>query len=101
MPFESERWTWLSGDVRPAQHLGRQCVEVENATATVADLELEDGAIEFHEVKGHMRDDAAVKLKVAAVLHSCYVFRVAFVRPGGRFDVRLVTSAGIGARCEE
>lgn len=27
---------------------------------------LADGAIEFHEVKGFMRDDAAVKLKVAA-----------------------------------
>lgn len=27
---------------------------------------LSDGTVEFHEVKGFMRDDAAVKLKVAA-----------------------------------
>jgi hypothetical protein len=33
-----------------------------------------DGIIEFHEVKGFWRDDARVKIKVAAEMHP-YVFR--------------------------
>lgn len=37
---------------------------------------LADSTIEFHEVKGFFRDDARVKIKVAAELHP-YVFRVA------------------------
>lgn len=34
-----------------------------------------DGQVEFHEVKGFMRDDAAVKIKVAAEMHP-YVFQL-------------------------
>jgi hypothetical protein len=56
-----------------------------------------DGSIEFHETKGFMRDDAAVKVKVAAVLHPCYTFRVAFAKRGGAFDIRIVTTRGIDA----
>jgi len=37
---------------------------------------LPDGSIEFHEVKGFMRDDANVKLKVAAQQFPQYVFRL-------------------------
>lgn len=37
---------------------------------------LPDGTIEFHEVKGFMRDDANVKLKVAANQFPQYVFRL-------------------------
>jgi len=33
-----------------------------------------DGSVEFHEVKGYWRDDARVKIKVAAELHP-YRFR--------------------------
>jgi hypothetical protein len=48
------------------------------------------------EVKGFMRDDAAVKLKVAADMYPC--FRWLLVRRDGRhgWDVREVTRAGIG-----
>ena len=37
---------------------------------------LTDGGIEFHEVKGFMRDDANVKIKVAAQQFPQYVFRL-------------------------
>ncbi|MDP8237680.1 MAG: DUF1064 domain-containing protein [Candidatus Hatepunaea meridiana] len=37
---------------------------------------LPDGSIEFHEVKGFMRDDANVKIKVAAAQFPQYVFRL-------------------------
>ena len=39
-----------------------------------------DGEIEFHEVKGFMRDDAAVKLKVAAA--KFWHFRFFLVKSG-------------------
>ena len=52
----------------------------------------------FVEVKGHMRDDAAVKLKVAAELHPWAAFYVAFSDKRS-FDVRRVTATGgIGRR---
>lgn len=35
-----------------------------------------DGRTEFHEVKGFMRDDANVKIKVAAALYRHWVFRL-------------------------
>lgn len=41
---------------------------------------LTDGSIEIHEVKGFMRDDAAVKLKVAARLFPCFRFVVVRAR---------------------
>jgi len=37
---------------------------------------LNDGRCEFHEVKGWMRDDANVKLKVAAEMFPFWVFRL-------------------------
>ena len=45
-----------------------------------------DGTIEFHEVKGFMRDDAMVKIKVAAEQHP---YRFVMVRraKGGKWDV--------------
>ena len=52
----------------------------------------------FVEVKGHMRDDAAVKVKVAAELHPWAAFFVAFSDKRS-FDIRRVTaSGGIGRR---
>lgn len=36
---------------------------------------LADGSEEYHEVKGFWEDDARVKIKTAAGLHDCYVFR--------------------------
>ncbi|HTG26069.1 MAG TPA: DUF1064 domain-containing protein [Reyranella sp.] len=36
---------------------------------------LVDGTEEYHEVKGFWEDDARVKIKTAAVIHDCYVFR--------------------------
>jgi len=37
---------------------------------------MNDDSIEYHETKGFMRDDAAVKLKVAAMLYPQFVFRL-------------------------
>jgi hypothetical protein len=42
---------------------------------------LPEGTVEFHEVKGFWRDDARVKIKVAAELHP-YIFRVAICNKG-------------------
>lgn len=46
---------------------------------------LSDGTLEVHEVKGHWRDDARVKIKVAAEL---YPFRfIAVTKKAGRFQI--------------
>ena len=37
-------------------------------------VELPDGSLELHEVKGWMRDDANTKLKIAAALWGCFRF---------------------------
>ena len=39
-------------------------------------VRMADGTYEVHECKGFMRDDAAVKIKVAARLFPCFVFRL-------------------------
>ena len=39
-------------------------------------VSMNDGSIEYHETKGYMRDDAAVKLKVAARLYPQFMFRL-------------------------
>lgn len=39
-------------------------------------VRMPDGREEFHETKGFMRDDAAVKLKVAAEMYPEYAFRL-------------------------
>lgn len=49
-------------------------------------LMLASGDLEAHEVKGHLEDDAAVKLKVAAEM---YPFRFVLVRAaGGGWDLK-------------
>ncbi len=48
-----------------------------------------NGLLEFHEVKGFMRDDAAVKLKVAAELYPLFTFRLVR-RVKGAWDIRTV-----------
>jgi hypothetical protein len=44
------------------------------------------GEIEFHEVKGHLRDDALVKIKVAAEMFP-FIFRM-FIYKGKQFTER-------------
>ncbi len=39
-------------------------------------IQLADGTLEIHETKGFMRDDASVKIKTAARLFPCYIFRL-------------------------
>ena len=53
-------------------------------------VQLPDGALELHEVKGYLEDDAAVKLKVVAELY--WLFPVYLVRRAGRdgWDVQEV-----------
>lgn len=49
---------------------------------------LPDGGIEIHEVKGYMRDDARLKLHVAASLYPYWTFYLIFkryVKDGGGF----------------
>jgi hypothetical protein len=58
--------------------------------ATVSSLE----EVAFWEVKGHMRDDAAVKIKVAAESYPCFGF-VLVVRVKRLWQCRLVTNRGI------
>jgi hypothetical protein len=48
---------------------------------------LADGSLEVHETKGFMRDDAAVKIKVAAQL---YPFRFFLVRYNAGWHIREV-----------
>jgi hypothetical protein len=67
VPLDSDAWRW--GRARPvrAEHLGRSCVRLESSLATVAGVELEDGAIEldlavgpargFHGVVWRLRDE--------------------------------------------
>lgn len=45
-----------------------------------------DGTIEFHEVKGFLRDDAMVKIKVAAEQHP-YRFVMVKKAKGGKWEV--------------
>lgn len=51
-------------------YVGFECLKLRLAKATFYDtdflVQLADGTLEVHEVKGFMEDDAAVKLKVAA-----------------------------------
>lgn len=51
---------------------------------------LANGELEFHETKGFVRDDAIVKLKVAARLHPYrfYLVRKLPKRDGGGWDIR-------------
>lgn len=48
------------------------------------------------EIKGFMRDDASVKIKVAAEIYSCFDWWLVYKGRGGGWDVRKVTSRGIG-----
>lgn len=47
------------------------------------------------EIKGHMRDDAAVKIKVAAELHPYYNFVLVTRDAAGNWRCRYVTRTGI------
>ena len=55
-----------------------------------------DWRLSIVEVKGWMRDDAAVKIKVAADMYPCFTWWLAYRAKGGGWDVRPVTRAGIG-----
>ena len=48
-----------------------------------------DGTLEAHETKGFMRDDANVKLKVAASAFP-FVFRLVKKQKGGAWDIRTI-----------
>lgn len=54
-----------------------------------------DGTVEYHEVKGFMRDDAGVKLKVAAALYPLHRFYVVRLQAGGAFKTWDVRRDGI------
>lgn len=51
-----------------------------------------DGSIEFHECKGRMREDALVKLKVAANRYpfKFYLIKLAKVKEGGGWIIKRV-----------
>ena len=56
-----------------------------------------DGDLCFWETKGFMRDDAAIKLKVAAELYPFFGF-VLVMRTKQRWDCRTVRRTGIDSR---
>jgi hypothetical protein len=65
--FDAELWNWDGAEPTPAEYRGRPCIRLESSTATLADIELVDGAIEldlavtpergFHGVVWRVRDD--------------------------------------------
>ena len=68
---------WLAGEIHSFS-FERHNLKLADRTYYRPDFEvmLPDGTIEFHEVKGFMRDDANVKIKVAAQQFPQYVFRL-------------------------
>jgi hypothetical protein len=52
------------------------------------------GPLQIWETKGFMRDDAAVKIKVAAEMYGCFEFVLA-TKQRRRWDCRAVTRTGI------
>jgi hypothetical protein len=55
------------------------------------------GWLVFVEVKGFMRDDAAVKLKVAADMYPCFRWLLVYRAGQHGWEAREVTRTGIGA----
>jgi hypothetical protein len=66
VPFESDLWCWET-EPAPTEYRGRPCIRFQSSTATLAEVELVDGAIEldlavtpergFHGVVWRLRDD--------------------------------------------
>jgi hypothetical protein len=52
---------------------------------------LPDGSVEIHETKGFMRDDAAVKIKVAARMFPWFTFRLVR-QQGGLWQITQIPS---------
>ncbi|WP_422923072.1 hypothetical protein [Singulisphaera sp. PoT] len=60
---------------------------------------LADGTVELHDTKGHLEDDAAVKIKAVADRHPWFRFWLVY-REGGEWVYRPVTRNGIGRKGE-
>jgi len=60
---------------------------------------LNDGSVELHDTKGHMEDDAAVKIKTVADQNPWFRFWLV-CREGGQWVYRAVTRTGIGRKGE-
>jgi hypothetical protein len=63
-------------------------------------VELSDGRLLFVEVKGFMREDAAIKIKIAAATLPCFAFYLVY-RERQSWVYRQVTRSGIGGWCPE
>lgn len=90
---------------RYAEHLGYQKLEgkvayfmYEAISLRLADrtvynpdflLIMPDGSIEIHETKGFMRDDAAVKIKVAAKMFPWFTFKLVRLNKG-RWEIKTI-----------
>lgn len=78
----------LAGEIKGWEHepdaivLGYRCVYIPDFR-----VHMRHGGVEYHEVKGHMQDDAAVKLAVAAMLHPNIPFMV-ISRKGRSWNLR-------------
>jgi hypothetical protein len=64
----------LGGEIISYEYEPEKLTLAPNCTYTPDFLVIKADSKEFHEVKGFMRDDAAVKLKVAAVMFPEYKF---------------------------
>ncbi|WP_422929341.1 hypothetical protein [Singulisphaera sp. PoT] len=58
-----------------------------------------DGSVECHDIKGHLEDDAAVKIKTVAEQQPWFRFWLVY-REGGRWTYHPVTRQGIGKQTE-
>lgn len=67
----------IAGEIRDYAYSPIKLILADNTTYTPDFFVVtNDNTIEFHEVKGFWRDDARVKLKVAAALFPWFVFLV-------------------------
>lgn len=75
----------LAGDIRGWEY-ERHTLKIASDTRYTPDFEVvnKSGEIEFHEVKGHWRDDAKVKIKAAADRFRHYAFFAVFREPRNR-----------------
>jgi hypothetical protein len=97
--LESEYWAWLSIEkmLGRVEHFEFEGISLQLAPKTWYTPDFfvvrSDGAKEFHETKGFMREAARVRLNVAAAKFAWFKFylvRKKLVKDGGGWDVRLV-----------
>ncbi len=65
-------------------------LRIGNGVRYTPDFMIDGPSATFFEVKGFMRDDAAVKIKVAARVYRCFSFILASKRKGGGWNLQRI-----------